>query len=157
TIHTIDKDLPVFSIRTMDQLLGNSMAQRRLTLVLLASFAALALLLAAIGIYGVIAYSVRQRTHEIGIRIALGAQARDVFKLVIGQGMVPVVIGMAVGLAAAVVLTRLMSSLLFSISATDPVTFAVITLLLAGVALLACWLPARRAARVDPTIALRYE
>jgi putative ABC transport system permease protein len=156
-IHSLDKDLPVFSIRLMDQLLGNSLAQRWLTLVLLASFALLALLLASIGIYGVIAYSVRQRTHEIGVRIALGAQAGDVLQLVLKHGMKLALLGMAIGLVSAVVLTRWMTTLLFDVKPIDPLTFAAITVLLMLTALLACWIPARRATKVDPMVALRSE
>ncbi len=157
TIHSIDKDMPVFAIRTMDQMLGNSLAGRRLTLVLLASFAALALVLASIGIYGVITYGVRQRRHEFGIRLALGAQARDVLKLVLSQGLKLALMGIAIGLAAAFVLTRWMESLLFDVRPADALTYGVIAVGLLLVALLACWIPARQATKVDPLTALRQE
>src|SRR5262245_31041460 len=156
-IHSIDKDLPVFSIRSMDQLMGNSLGQRRLMLVLLASFAGLALLLAAIGIYGVISYSIRQRTHEIGIRMALGAQRLDVLKLILTQGARLSLLGIAIGIGAASALTRWMESLLFEVRPTDPLTFTVITVVLSLVSLFACFLPARRATKVDPMIALRCD
>jgi predicted permease len=157
TIHTIEKDLPIFSIRSMDQLLGNSLEQRRLMLMLLVGFAVLALLLATIGIYGVISYTVRQHTHELGVRMALGAQTGDVLKLVLAQGLKLVLLGIVIGLPAALALTRLMETLLFGVHPADPVTFVVITLLLMGVALLACYIPARRATKVDPMVALKYE
>jgi putative ABC transport system permease protein len=156
-VQSIDKDQPVFAISTMEELVRNSVATRRMTLVLLGLFSGLALILGAIGIYGVISYSVAQRTHEIGIRMALGAPRGDVFRLVVGEGLKLAGVGIAIGIAAAFGLARLMSSLLFGISATDLETFAGVAVLLALVALLACYVPARRAMRVDPTVALRYE
>lgn len=154
---SIDKDQPVYNIRTMRQLLGASIAQRRFNMLLLGAFAVIALLLAASGLFGVMAYTVAQRTHEIGIRLALGAQTRDVLGLVVGNGMALAAIGVAVGLAGAFGLTRLMSSLLFGVTPTDATTFVVVSIVLLAVALLACYIPARRATRVDPLVALRYE
>ena len=156
-IHSIDKDLPVYAIWTMDQLLGNSLAQRRLTLVLLASLAALALVLAAVGVYGVVSYAVRQRTNELGIRMALGAQRHHVLKLILTQGLKLALLGIALGLGAAWALTQWMESLLFGVRPTDPLTFCAIAAALLCVALVACWIPARRATRVDPMVALRHE
>jgi putative ABC transport system permease protein len=157
TIHEVEKDLPVSAIRSMDQLMGSSLASRRLMLVLLAGFAVLALLLAAVGIYGVIAYSVKQRTHELGIRMALGAQTGDVLRLILMQGLKLTLLGVVLGLLAAFALTRWLETLLFEVRPTDPFTFAVIAVVLTLVALVACWVPARRATKVDPLVALRYE
>ncbi|MBA2502807.1 MAG: ABC transporter permease [Pyrinomonadaceae bacterium] len=156
-VQAVDRNQPVYNINTMEQTLAQSLATQRLSMTLLTFFAGVALLLAAIGIYGVLSYAVTQRTHEIGLRMALGAQRKDVLKLVVGQGMMLVVVGIIIGLVASFILMRLMASLLYGVSATDPVTFASVALLLAVVALLACYIPARRAMRVDPMIALRYE
>jgi putative ABC transport system permease protein len=156
-VWAVDKDLPVFDVKTMDERLSNSVSERRFQMLLLGTFAAIALLLAVIGIYGVMSYSVTQRTHEIGIRMALGAQQQNIFKLVAGQGMILTVVGVAIGLAGAFALTRLISGLLFGVVPTDPPTFVAVPLFLAAVALLAAYLPARRAAKVDPLVALRHE
>ncbi len=156
-VAAIDKDQPIFAVHTMQKLVDDSISTRRLTLVLLGTFSALALVLAAIGIYGVMAYTVALRTQEIGIRMALGAQQKDVLQLVLGQGARIACIGVAIGLAAAAALARLLSSLLFSVSASDPITFVAVAALLVAVALLACYIPARRALRIDPIIALRDE
>jgi putative ABC transport system permease protein len=156
-IYSVDPAQPVASVATMEQVLADSVATRRFNMLLISIFAALALALAAIGIYGVISYTVSQRTHEIGIRVALGAQGSHVLKLVVGQGMILALAGVGVGLGAAAGLTRLMSSLLFGVNPIDGVTFAVVSVVLTGVALAACIVPARRAAKVDPMVALRCE
>src|SRR2546430_14447972 len=153
-VQALDKDQPIYNVRTMDDVVANSLGTRRVSMQLFAVFAIAALLLAAIGIYGVMAYSVTQRTHEIGIRMALGAQRSDVLALVIRQGMTLTLIGVVVGLAGAFALTRLMANLLFGVGATDPMTFLWIPVLLVAISFLACFIPARRAARLDPIKAL---
>jgi putative ABC transport system permease protein len=153
----LDSQIPVSDVHTMDELMALSLAQQRFNMLLLGLFAALALVLAAVGIYGTMAYRVGQRRHEIGIRIALGAERRDVLRLVLGDGAKLAGVGIAIGIAGALALTRLMTSLLFEVTPTDPQTFAVVAILLAIVALAACYVPTRRALRVDPMVALRYE
>jgi putative ABC transport system permease protein len=153
----LDRALPVYSLKPMTEYLSESLSRRRFNLVLLSGFATVALLLAAVGIYGVISYSVSQRTHEIGIRVAVGAHSGDILKLVVGQAMILALVGITLGLLASIALTRLMESLLYGVSATDPLTFAALSAVLGGVAVTASLIPALRATRVDPMIALRYE
>jgi predicted permease len=156
-VRAIDPNQPVSNIITMNEILADSMGTRRLAMSLFSLFAVIALLLTAIGLYGVMAYSVSQRTREIGIRMALGAQAGNVLKLVVRQGMTLVLIGVALGLITSFALTRLMRTMLYEVSATDPMTFLFVPTLIGVVALLACWIPARRAAKVDPMVVLRHE
>ncbi|HEX6731759.1 MAG TPA: ABC transporter permease, partial [Pyrinomonadaceae bacterium] len=156
-VRELDSSLPVYNLRSMEELVSRSMVQPRFLALLLAVFSGIALFLAAIGIYGVMAYSVAQRTQEIGVRMALGARPLHVLRLVLGQSLVMLLIGTVIGLVGAFLLTRLMRTLLFEITATDPLTYVSVIGLLAVVALLACYIPARRAAKVDPLIALRYE
>jgi len=156
-VREVDPDQPVSNVATMAEVLGTEAAQRRMGMIMLAGFAALALLLASLGIYGVLAYFVTQHTNEIGVRQALGATPRNILLLVLRKGMGLTLLGVGIGLVAAFALTRLMSSLLFGVTAADPLTFATVPLVLVGVALLACYIPARRATKVDPIVALRYE
>jgi len=156
-IWKVDAEQPMWKIRTVEFLVNRSTADRKFLMALMGIFATVALVLTIVGLYGVISYLVNQRTQEIGIRMALGAQMRDILGMVLKQGMVLVLTGVALGLAAAWILTRLMSRLLYQVSATDPLTFVGISLLLISVALLACYIPARRATKVDPLVALRYE
>ncbi|HEV2418571.1 MAG TPA: ABC transporter permease [Terriglobia bacterium] len=156
-IWSLDKDLPIVDMTTMDQALDRAYGPRRFNMALLLAFAALGLSLAAVGIYGVVSYHVLQRTHEIGIRMALGARKRDVLQHVLGQGMILALVGVGIGIGAALGLTRFLASLLYGVKPTDPITFIAVSLILVAVALLACYIPARRAAKVDPMVALRYE
>jgi predicted permease len=151
---------PIFNVETMEQIVSESMSSQRFPMILLGTFAGLALLLASVGIYGVISYSVAQRIHEIGIRMALGAHKRDVFRMVVGQGLALALAGLAIRVVAALILTRVPSSfslLLYGVGASDPVTFITVSVLLLFVAVVACYIPTRRAMRVDPMVALRYE
>jgi putative ABC transport system permease protein len=156
-IGEIDKDLAAYEVATMGELLSNTIALRSFSMVLLGAFAVVALVLAAIGIYGVISYSISQGMHELGVRIALGATASDILKLVLKQGMTLAALGIAIGLVAAYGLTRLLTSLLFNVEATDAATFGIVSALLTGAALAATYIPARRATRIDPMVALRHE
>jgi putative ABC transport system permease protein len=156
-VREIDPDQPIYSPRTMYEIRAESVQSERLNLTLLSLFAGIALVLAIVGIYGVMSYSVTQRTHEIGIRMAIGARPRDVFAMILGHGMKLALIGVGIGLLLAFALTRLMETMLFGVAPTDVTTFSLISLLLISVAALACYLPGRRATKVEPTISLRYE
>jgi putative ABC transport system permease protein len=156
-IRQLDKDQYVPAIQPMTKFIAESVARRRFNALLTGLFAVVALLLAAVGIFGVLNYAVTQRTQEIGLRVALGAQTRDVLRLVLGQGVRLILFGLAVGLAASLALTRVLAVMLFGVTPTDPLTFVAVSFLLVSVALVACYIPARRATRVDPLVALRYE
>jgi len=156
-IQAVDPEQPVFQVRTMEELLHNSLGRRRLSLLLLGIFAGAALLLAAVGIYGIMAYWVSQRSHEMGIRMALGAGRMDVLRLVLRQSFILAGLGVALGVIGSLALTQVIAGLLFNVKATDPVTFILVAITLAGVALLASLIPAQRATGVDPMVALRYE
>jgi putative ABC transport system permease protein len=157
TVRSLDKDLPTYAPKTVEEYLNGTIAQPRFNSYLLGIFAALAMLLTAVGLYGVISYSVAQRTHELGIRMALGGQRRDMLRLIVGQGLRLAAFGVAIGLAAAFALTHFLSSMLFGVSAADPVSYIAVVALLLGVVVVACYVPAQRAMRVDPMVALRYE
>jgi len=156
-VQAVDPDVPVYAVRSMEEVVARSMAERRFALEILGVFAVIALLLASIGIYGVMAYTFSQRTHEIGIRIALGAQRSHILRRALGEGMILVALGLAAGLFGALLLTQFLRSMLYAVKPTDPVTFIAIAALLTSVALLACFIPAQRATRVDPLVALREE
>jgi putative ABC transport system permease protein len=156
-IKQIDKEQYVAAIQPMTKLVAESISRRRFNTMLTGLFAVVALLLASVGIFGVLNYTVAQRTQEIGLRVALGAQTRDVLRLILGQGVRLVMFGVVLGLVASLALTRVLAGMLFGVTPTDPLTFVAITALLTVVALLACYVPARRATKVDPLVALRYE
>lgn len=157
TVREIDKELPVYQVRSMKSRVYDSLQRRRFSMTLLTVLSVLAMILAAVGIFSVMSFLIAQRTHEIGIRMALGAQPRDVLRLIVGQGMKLGLIGIILGLALSIALTRFMKGLLYQVEATDAQTFVAVSLILAGVALAACLIPARRALRVDPIRALRCE
>jgi putative ABC transport system permease protein len=156
-VEAVDPDVPVYAVRSMEGVVARSVAERRFALQILGFFAGVALLLAAIGIYGVMAYTFSQRTHEIGIRMALGAQPGDILRTALGEGMRLVVVGLGSGLIGALIFTRFLRSMLYGVTPSDPLTYASLLALLAAIALLACFIPARRATRVDPLVALREE
>jgi putative ABC transport system permease protein len=156
-VHELDRNLPLFDIAAMDTLLAREGAGQRFNAALLSAFAIFALLLAALGIYGVTAYAVSQRTHEIGVRMALGAAPQNVLRMILARGLALALVGVVIGLSTSFVLTRFLRSLLYGVRPTDPLTFLVVALTLLGVAFLASWIPARRAMKVDPMVALRYE
>jgi putative ABC transport system permease protein len=156
-VWTVDKDQPVSNVRTLDQVFAAAISRERFQALLLGLFAALALLLACVGLYGVISYAVVQRTHEIGVRVALGARPADVLRLVIRQGMTLTFVGLVIGIGVGSVVTRVLTDMLYGVSARDPLTFVGVPVLLLLVAFLACYIPARRATQIDPLVALRYE
>jgi ABC-type antimicrobial peptide transport system permease subunit len=157
TVQQMNSAQVVYGVQTMEEIISGSIAGQRFSMILLAAFAVLALLLSSIGIYGVISYLVGQQTREIGLRMALGAQRRDILHLILGAGAKSALLGVAIGIAAALALTRLMTGMLYGVTATDPLTFSAVALLFVCVALAACYIPARRAMRIDPMAALRYE
>jgi len=156
-VSAIDKNMAIFNVKTLEKVVSDSIAQPRFNMVLLAIFAGLALILASVGIYGVMSYSVTQRTQELGVRMALGAQRRDIFSLVLKQGIILALIGVGIGVAGAIGLSKVLGSVLYGISATDPLTFISVALIMIVVALVACFFPARKATKVDPLTAMRYE
>jgi putative ABC transport system permease protein len=156
-VSALDKNIPVYAVQTMDDLFSAEVASQRFNAIALATFAGFAVLLAAVGIYGVMAYAVSQRTREMGVRIALGAGRGNVLRMILSQGFRLALIGVGLGLAASFALARLMTGLLFGVKPSDPLTFVLVTAALLAVALAACWIPAHRATRVDPVVALRYE
>jgi ABC-type antimicrobial peptide transport system permease subunit len=156
-VQAVDQTIPVFGIQTMDEIVARSLAARRFALEILGIFAIVAFLLASVGIYGVMAYAISQRTGEIGLRMALGAQRGDILRVVLNDAALIVIAGVGVGLLGSLLLTRFLQTLLFDVKPADPLTFGALTILLAGVALLASFIPARRASRIDPLLALRHE